>query len=78
MILDILRSKKTNEILSRNTKISALKAVTWRLLGTIDTMVISYFMTGSVKIAFSIGSFEVFTKMVLYFIHEKVWDRWKR
>lgn len=78
MILDILRSKKTNEILSRNTKISALKAVTWRLLGTIDTMVISYFMTGSVKIAFSIGSFEVFTKMVLYFIHEKVWDRWTR
>ncbi|SHI63576.1 DUF2061 domain-containing protein [Flavobacterium haoranii] len=78
MILDILRSKKTNEIFSRNTKISALKAVTWRLLGTIDTMVISYFMTGSVKIAFSIGSFEVFTKMVLYFIHEKVWDRWTR
>lgn len=78
MLLDLLRSKKTNEIVSRDTKISACKAVTWRLLGTIDTMIISFFMTGDVKIAFSIGSFEVFTKMVLYFIHERVWAKWTK
>ncbi|AWM13075.1 DUF2061 domain-containing protein [Flavobacterium sp. NRK F10] len=78
MFLDLLRTKKTGEIVSRDTKISACKAVTWRLLGTIDTMIISFIMTGNVKIAFSIGSFEVFTKMILYFIHEKVWAKWTK
>ncbi len=78
MFLDLLRTKKTGEIVSRDTKISACKAITWRLLGTIDTMIISFIMTGNVKIAFSIGSFEVFTKMVLYFIHERVWAKWTK
>lgn len=78
MLIDLLRSKKTSEIVSRDAKISACKAVTWRLLGTIDTMIISFFMTGNIKIAFSIGSFEVFTKMVLYFIHERVWAKWTK
>ncbi|MGV7105359.1 DUF2061 domain-containing protein [Flavobacterium sp. U410] len=78
MLIDLLRSGRTGEVVSRHTKISACKAVTWRLLGTLDTMIISFFMTGDIKIAFSIGSFEVFTKMVLYFIHEKVWDKWTK
>ncbi len=78
MLLDLLRSKNGNEIVSQHTKISALKAITWRLLGTLDTILISFFLTGDVKIAFSIGGFEVFTKMVLYFIHEKVWARWTK
>jgi uncharacterized membrane protein len=52
---------------------SALKAVTWRIIGTIDTMVISYFITGKVSVALSIGSIEVFTKMVLYYFHERLW-----
>ena len=52
---------------------SALKAVTWRIVGTIDTMIISYFITGKVSVALSIGSIEVFTKMVLYYFHERLW-----
>jgi len=52
---------------------SALKAVTWRIVGTIDTMIISYIITGKMTVALSIGSIEVFTKMILYYFHERLW-----
>jgi hypothetical protein len=37
---------------------SALKAVTWRIVGTIDTMIISYFITGKVSVALSRGFYK--------------------
>lgn len=52
---------------------SFLKAISWRVVGTIDTMVISYFVTGRLTLAFTIGSVEVITKTVLYYFHERVW-----
>lgn len=57
----------------RDTKISLWKTFTWRLIGTIDTMVISYFLTGKLDVAMSIGGIEVISKMVLYYIHERAW-----
>jgi len=54
---------------------SFVKAVSWRLTGTIDTVVISYLITGRAKLAFSIGFVEIFTKIALYFVHERVWNR---
>ena len=53
---------------------SVVKAITWRTLGTLDTIVISYFLTGEIKTAISIGGIEVFTKMFLYFFHERIWN----
>ena len=52
---------------------SIMKSVSWRIIGTIDTMIISYFVTGKVTVALSIGSIEVFTKMILYYFHERLW-----
>lgn len=52
---------------------SALKAISWRIVGTIDTMIISYFITGKVTVAVSIGSVEVITKTFLYYFHERLW-----
>jgi uncharacterized membrane protein len=54
---------------------SFVKAVSWRITGTIDTIVISYVVTGHAKWAFSIGFVELFTKVTLYFFHERIWDR---
>jgi uncharacterized membrane protein len=54
---------------------SVLKSISWRTIGTIDTMVISYFITGKLSLAISIGSVEVFTKMTLYFLHERTWNK---
>ena len=52
---------------------SFLKAVTWRMLGSIDTFVISYFVTGKLVFAASIASVETFTKIVLFYFHERAW-----
>lgn len=54
---------------------SIIKTVSWRTVGTIDTMVISYFITGNWVMAVSIGSIEVITKMILYYFHERAWNK---
>jgi uncharacterized membrane protein len=54
---------------------SILKAISWRLTGTIDTFLLSFLVTGQIKLAFYISGFEIFTKIGLYFIHERVWNR---
>ncbi len=54
---------------------SLVKAISWRATGTLDTIVISYFITGQAKWALSIGFIELFTKVALYFAHERIWDR---
>ncbi len=52
---------------------SLLKAVSWRMLGSIDTFVISFFVTGKLTFALSIASVETFTKIALYYFHERAW-----
>jgi len=54
---------------------SLLKAVSWRVTGTIDTMLISLVITGSLKLAAAIGLTEVVTKSLLYYLHERAWLR---
>jgi len=54
---------------------SVAKSVSWRTIGTIDTIIISFFITGKVGLALSIGGVEVFTKMTLYYFHERTWNR---
>ena len=53
-----------------------LKTITWRIVGTIDTMVLGWFVTGDLKIGMAIGGFEVITKMILYYFHERVWFKY--
>jgi len=52
-----------------------LKTITWRILGTIDTIILSWIITGSWKLGLSIGGVEVITKMILYYLHERAWYR---
>jgi len=54
---------------------SLAKAISWRVTGTLDTMVISFLITGRVKLALSIGFVELFTKIGLYYLHERAWNR---
>ncbi len=57
---------------------SIVKAVSWRALGSIDTFVLSYLFTGNTGAAASIAGTEVFTKIVLFYFHERAWTlvRW--
>ncbi|WP_027168194.1 DUF2061 domain-containing protein [Mesorhizobium sp. WSM3224] len=52
---------------------SFAKALSWRATGTIDTMIISLVVTGSIKLAATIGLTEVLTKSLLYYLHERAW-----
>lgn len=51
------------------------KAITWRFIGTLDTMLLSWFITGDAMVGLQIGLAEVITKMALYYLHERVWFR---
>ena len=50
-----------------------LKTITWRIIGTIDTIVIGWLISGNYKIGLSIGGIEVVSKMILYYLHERAW-----
>jgi uncharacterized membrane protein len=52
---------------------SLAKTVSWRITGTIDTFVISAIVTGELKVAGSIAVTELFTKVLLYYFHERIW-----
>jgi uncharacterized membrane protein len=52
-----------------------LKTITWRIVGTLDTIIIGWVISGDPTIGLSIGGLEVFTKMILYYLHERAWYR---
>ena len=54
---------------------SLAKAVSWRITGSIDTFIISWIITGQALIASGIAFTELLTKIVLYWFHERVWNR---
>jgi uncharacterized membrane protein len=76
----LLTTRSTYSTIRDRPVKSIIKAVTWRIVGTFDTMALSYFITGKTIVALLIGSLEVFTKMFLYFLHERIWAivRWGR
>ncbi|HZD91822.1 MAG TPA: DUF2061 domain-containing protein, partial [Pseudolabrys sp.] len=59
---------------------SSAKAVSWRATGSIDTFVLAWLITGSTAWAGSIAGTEIFTKIVIYYLHERIWSyvRWGR
>lgn len=59
---------------------SATKAITWRIIGTIDTFLIAWFITREPIAAGTIATLEVVTKTFLYYLHERGWNfvKWGR
>jgi uncharacterized membrane protein len=54
---------------------SLAKAISWRVTGTLDTVLVSFLVTGRIKLAISIGLIELFTKICLYYLHERLWNK---
>ena len=52
---------------------SLLKAVSWRIVGTVDTTLLSWIFTRTLGKALQIGGIELLTKIVLYYLHERIW-----
>ena len=49
------------------------KTVTWRVVGTIDTMILAWWISGNPLVGLQVGGAEVITKMILYYVHERGW-----
>ena len=52
---------------------SILKTLSWRIVGTLDTMFLGWIITGDPTVGFKIGALELVTKFVLYYFHERIW-----
>lgn len=77
MILNQIVRNKSNyktDVNSEKPLRSFVKSISWRIIGTLDTVLISWLITGTLSVAFAIGSVEMVTKMVLYFFHERLWN----
>lgn len=76
LILDKKAAKSTFDDDKKSEKPirSIAKALSWRVVGTLDTLLISYLLTGKIALAASIASIDFLTKMVLYFFHERLWN----
>lgn len=62
-----------NEVVRESHLRSVLKAVSWRVLATLTTMVIAYIVIGDISSALKIGAVEVVAKMLIYYFHERAW-----
>ena len=51
---------------------SILKAISWRIVGTLDTMCLGWIITGSPLVGLKIGALELVTKFALYYLHERI------
>jgi uncharacterized membrane protein len=53
---------------------SILKAITYRITGTVTTGLIALVVTGELTVALAIGTVEPFVKLLIYYLHERVWQ----
>ena len=56
---------------------SILKTISWRIVGTLDTIALGWIITGDPTVGLKVGALELVTKFVLYYFHERVWDKVK-
>ena len=52
------------------------KTITYRIVGTLTTVIISYIFTKNITIASSMWFIELVIKPVIYFVHERLWYKW--
>ena len=78
MVTDLVLQKRKTPLKRETLKRSLLKTISWRVIGSLDTVVIAYLITNELNDALTIGGIELISKMVLYFFHERTWNtiRW--
>ncbi len=76
-VLNVKSKKNVVDASEEKIKRSIAKTVSWRVIGTLDTILISWLITGTIALALSIGAIELVSKMGLYFFHERAWNKIK-
>jgi len=64
-------------MITESRKRSLFKTISWRVLASIDTFLISWLISGKISIGISIATLEVITKLIIYYFHERAWDKIK-
>ena len=54
---------------------SLAKALSWRILGTLATSVLVFLFTRELVLSLAVGGVEFVSKIGLFWLHERVWDR---
>ena len=62
-----------NSTITDSNKRHLIKTFSWRIIGTIDTIIFGWILTGNPLTGLKIGGVETISKMILYFGHEKLW-----
>ena len=52
---------------------SILKGFSWRIVATSTTIIVSYIVLHDISVALEIGSIEFIAKIIVYYIHERIW-----
>ena len=75
-----LKIKYKNKRQGETNRRSLVKSITWRILATLDTLIISYILTGNIGVSVSLGVLEIIAKMFFYYVHERGWNavKWGR
>jgi len=53
---------------------SILKAVSWRIVATLTTILLVFFFTGNLVVSGGVGLTEIVTKTLIYYVHERLWN----
>ena len=61
--------------MAEQRKRSILKAISYRITGTVFTILVALLVSGQIKTALSIGTIELFTKVGVFYLHERVWAK---
>jgi uncharacterized membrane protein len=70
-----LRFARNLELSEESTLRSVVKAISWRVVGTSAAIIIAFVVTGSLTVASTIGILHMISNTILYFLHERVWNR---
>jgi uncharacterized membrane protein len=53
---------------------SLIKAITWRIVGTLSLVTVTYLFTQKIDLSVAIGGIDIISNLILYFVHERVWE----
>jgi adenylylsulfate kinase len=54
---------------------SIVKGITWRIVASLTTMTVVFFITGNLALVASVGLVDISAKVFFYYLHERLWGR---
>lgn len=61
--------------MSDTARRSAIKTISWRITGSSATFLIAYLILGNISIASTIAVIQLTANTILYYIHERIWNK---